>query len=361
MDIKRILILCPHALRRAPGQRFRFEQYIPALRARGHVVKVSPFLAEGVYSYLYKEGHFAKKTLAVAAGFLRRIAMLFSVARFDYVLIYREASPLGPPVFEFLLSAMGKKIIYDFDDAIYIPAASKANRIALWFKCAWKVGYNCRQATMVAVCNPYLVSWVKQYTDSVVLLPTTIDLGYHQPVPKTAIRNRRIVIGWTGSHSTVRYLDLVVDALVSLAHSYDFEFMVICDVDPKLTAIKNYRYVPWCLATEIADLGRIDIGLMPVPVGKWELGKVGFKAIQYSGVGAVPVVSSTGSGHEVVINGETGFVVQNTTDAWVSALSKLLAAPETISDIGSKAREYIRLHYSVEANTDIFLNLFTAQ
>ena len=78
-------------------------------------MKVSPFLADAVYSYLYKEGHFVKKALAVLGGFSRRFRMLFSVASFDYVFIFREATPLGPPIVEFLLSAMGKKLIYDFD------------------------------------------------------------------------------------------------------------------------------------------------------------------------------------------------------------------------------------------------------
>lgn len=358
MSRKRILILCPNSIGRAPGQRFRFEQYIPALLASGHEVTIAPFLSESAYSFMYKKGYFARKAAAVAAGFLRRAVLILSAARFDRIFIFREASPLGPPVFEFILCAMGKTVIYDFDDAIYLARASAANQMTLWLKCPWKVGYICRKANIVSVCNPHLVSWVRQHTNKTLLLPTTIDLGYHKPISKASIFSRRVVIGWTGSHSTVRYLALVEEALIALSKRYDFEFVVICDVDPKLTSIKNYRFIPWRLETEIADLGCIDIGLMPVPDGEWELGKVGFKAIQYSGIAAVPIVSSTGSGHEVVIHGQTGFVVANSTNAWSAAIEYLLDNPDEISIKGTAAREFIDTTYSVRANTPKFTSLF---
>jgi len=45
-------------------------------------------------------------------GFFRRIGHLFKSAGADYVFILREASPVGPPVFEWLLSKIFRKKLF---------------------------------------------------------------------------------------------------------------------------------------------------------------------------------------------------------------------------------------------------------
>ena len=53
------------------------------------------------------------------AGFICRLLLLFSVPTYDFIFVHREAAPVGPPVFEWLIAkGLGRKIIYDFDDAI---------------------------------------------------------------------------------------------------------------------------------------------------------------------------------------------------------------------------------------------------
>lgn len=354
----RVLILCPYPLGVSPSQRFRFEQYLHILRERGVVVDVRPFLDMDTMRIVFKEGHMAKKAIGVISGLARRLWIFPRIFGYDYIFVHREATPLGPPFVEAILFLLGRPVIFDFDDAIFIGKTSKVNRIVAFAKWSSKIRFITRHSTKVAVCNNYLVSWVKQYNANAVLLPTTIDLDYHKPVAKPPLTVRRPVIGWTGTQSTMVYLELVREALMELQTRYDFEFRVICDVDPQFPEQKNYRFVKWTLATEIEDLGGMDIGIMPVPQGEWEQGKVGFKAIQYSGVGAAPVVSSTGSGHEVVLHGKTGFVVDNDKASWINALSSLLDNPGQLEAMGRAAREYIDEHYSVRSQVPTYLALF---
>jgi len=319
---------------------------------------VRSFLDRDTMRIIFKQGHIAKKVLGAISGFARRLLLLPRVFRYDYIFIHREATPFGPPLFEAILFILGRRVIFDFDDAIFIRTISKVNPIVGFVKWPSKVSFITRHSMRVAVCNNYLVNWVRQYNENAVLLPTTIDLNYHKPIAKAPLATRRVVIGWTGSHSTMSYLELVREALNELQTQYDFEFRVICDVDPKFPELKNYRFIKWTLASEIEDLAGMDIGLMPVPQGEWELGKVGFKAIQYSGVAVTPVVSSTGSGHEVVQQGKTGLVVANDTSSWVSALSWLLENTAELEDMGRAAREYIDLHYLVRSQVPTYIDLF---
>jgi glycosyltransferase involved in cell wall biosynthesis len=145
---------------------------------------------------------------------------------------------------------------------------------------------------------------------------------------------------------------------VRLQQEYDFEFIVICNYDPGFAELKRYRFIKWQSATEVEDLSTLDIGLMPVPEGTWEKGKVGLKAIQYSALGVVPVVSKTGSGPEVVQDGKTGLVVDNTEDAWYAALAQLLENRSSWQTMGRCAKEYVFPLYSVASQAPVYISLF---
>ena len=70
------------------------------------------------------------------------------------------------------------------------------------------------------------------------------------------------------------------------------------------------------------------------------------------------MVSSTGSGHEVVLDGKTGFVIDNDTASWVRSLSYLLENPNIIATMGNSAREYIVSRYSVQSQAKTYVALF---
>src|SRR5436305_13486726 len=120
---KSILFIVPYPLDKAPSQRFRVEQFFPLLTENNINFKVESFFDQSAGSVLYKKGAFISKFIGVVKGFLSRISLvLFRLGKYDYVFIHREASPIGPPFFEWYISRIKrKKIIFDFDDAIWIP------------------------------------------------------------------------------------------------------------------------------------------------------------------------------------------------------------------------------------------------
>lgn len=356
--MRRVLILCPYPFGTAPGQRFRYEQYLEALREDGIVLTIAPFLPEFSASVLYLKGYFFRKAAGVVVGFIRRLWTIASSLRYDWVFIFREAAPLGPPIIEGLLFLLGRKVVYDFDDAIYLTNTSRANRFLSFLKWPSKVEFAAKHATRVSVCNPHLKSWAERVNRDVRLLPTTIDPQYHRSSRTDRGKRLPIVIGWTGTNTTAPYLKIAAPALRELSGEFDFEFRVICDIDPGPFGLKNYRFVRWREASEIADLDAIDIGIMPVPTDEWGKGKVGFKAIQYSAMGIPTVASAAGSGPEVIDHGKTGFLVDDSPKAWGNALGTLLSDPARIPAMGEAARIRILARYSVPSQTPNYLALF---
>ena len=124
----KVLALASKAAGLAPGQRYRFEQWAPHLkREYGISIDLLPFESPPLSRILYDPGHFAAKAALVGRDFLRRAEVLNAARAYDAILIYREASLIGPAIYERLLARSGKPIILDFDDAIWSPAQAHMN------------------------------------------------------------------------------------------------------------------------------------------------------------------------------------------------------------------------------------------
>jgi glycosyltransferase involved in cell wall biosynthesis len=357
--VARILFLVPYPPGRAPSQRFRFEQYLTALTEHGHRYRMAPFLSEATWSILYKSGHTVAKVLGILSGFWRRLLLLFAVPGYDFIFIHREAAPIGPPVFEwFIAKVLRKKIIYDFDDAIWMKDPAGEQTFISRLKWQQKVGSICRWAYKVSCGNTYLADYARQFNQNVVVNPTTLDTD----LLHNQVRNQELagppVIGWTGTHTTLRHLDLVWPVLERLEREgQEFVFHVISNEPPAHTGLRSLRYSPWRKQTEIADLLQFNLGLMPLVDDPWARGKCAFKALQYMSLGMPALVSPVGMNTEVVQDGVNGFVCA-TDDDWYQALRQLLASQAERSRQGAAARRTIVERYSVVSNTSNFLHLF---
>jgi len=354
----KILFLVPYPVGKAPSQRFRFEQYFDLLTAAGYQYQVESFISSTTWEILYKQGYHFRKALGILAGFGRRITLLPAVRDFDYVFVHREASPIGPPIFEWIIAkVLNKKVVYDFDDAIWIPNTSKANRLVAGVKWHHKVGSICQWAYKVSCGNDYLRSYAQQFNSNAVVSPTTIDtVSLHNQV-RDQQRSGKLIIGWTGTHSTLKYLHQVVPILVKLEQEVAFEFHVISNQPPDLP-LRSLIYIPWRKETEIADLLTFHIGLMPLEDDPWAKGKCAFKALQYMALGIPALVSPVGMNTEVVNSGLNGYVCA-TPEEWETAIRTLLQNENLRTLLGKAARKTVEQHYSVTANRRTFLTLFT--
>lgn len=319
-NTRTILLLCPYPFSVAPSQRFRFEQYLTLLEQHKFIVDFQPFLSSDGWRILYAPGKSLQKLAFIAAGFVRRFALLFWAApRADYVFIHREAAPLGPPVIEFIIARiLRKKIIYDFDDAIWLPNTSEENSLIAGLKWHSKVRHICRWSYRVSVGNEFLGSFARKYCTRVSLVPTTVETEQtHKPATSARLASEPTTIGWTGSHSTLKYLKEIEPVLMELEKETGtaIRFIVIADRPPELK-LKNLQFIPWTKESEIEDLTQLNIGVMPLEDDQWSKGKCGLKAIQYMALGIPAVASSVGENSRIIDHGVTGFLC-SLPEAWL--------------------------------------------
>jgi len=352
-----ILILAPYPHQIAPSQRFRFEQYLGALTEAGANFEIHPFISLETWQVLHKPRNFLGKALGILKGFWQRLLLLFRLGNFSFVFIHREASHIGPPIFEWAIAKLfGKKIIYDFDDAIWMPNYSEHNASFHKLKYYQKVKHSMKWAHKIAAGNEYLASFAKQFNPNVIVLPTTIDTENHHNQVKQHQPNQKIIIGWTGTLTTAKYIEDIIPVLQQLEQKFDFEFRMISNEIPAYQ-LKSLKFQPWKKETEIADLLAFDIGLMPLVDDKWAKGKCGFKALQYMALGIPPVVSPVGVNTQIVEHGKKGMICQS-PEEWERSLSELMTDFSLRQKLGAEARKTVEDSYSVKANTQKFLSLF---
>ena len=341
-----VLAWVPYPLGIAPGQRYRIEQWAPYLRDQGIEVTFQAFATPQLNRMLYQRGRWPAKAAGMAAGLARRFAQALEARRYDAVFLQREGSLIGPAWSERLLRARQPAIVYDFDDAVYLPYVSPTNRYLSYLKFPWKTRALCRMAGAVIAGNDHLAAYASRYNDRVFVVPSTVSLRAYEARPEPA-PDHRPVVGWTGSHSSLAYLSLVIPALQQLRRRRPFRLLVIGVEHFEVPGLE-VECRAWSAASEVRDLWDIDVGIMPLPDEPWARGKCGMKAIQYMGVGIPAVVSPVGANREIVQDGITGF--HAATDAeWVEKLEVLLADSGLRQRLGHAARERVRSLYSAEA------------
>jgi glycosyltransferase involved in cell wall biosynthesis len=212
-------------------------------------------------------------------------------------------------------------------------------------KWAWKI----------TAGNTYLADYARQFNSNVIVLPTTIDTENHHSTccdqDKTPL-----TIGWTGTHTTMHYVDFLIPILQDLEQKYTFIFKIISNEVPTY-ALQSLEFVKWNKATEIEDLASIQIGVMPLIKDIWSEGKCGFKALQYMALEIPTVLSPVGVNATIVEHAKNGYLVE-TEKEWYDALEKLILEKELRKQLGKAGRTTIDNCYSVNSQKYKFLSLF---
>jgi glycosyltransferase involved in cell wall biosynthesis len=357
---KSIFFLVPYPKGKAPSQRFRFEQYFEVLKNEGVQYRVKSFYSNKTWDILHREGNVLLKITTILFSFLYRGIHVLRASTYSHVFIHREVAPIGPPFFEWIFKKVfKKKIIYDFDDAIWLPNYSEANTGFHKLKNYKKVNQIISWASIVSCGNDYLAEYSRKINPNVVINPTTIDtINYHNA--SLHIPNKdsdKVVIGWTGTHTTAKYLEFLVPVLKELGDKYDFEFCIISNQKPDFD-LTNMNFIQWNKETEISDLMRFDIGVMPLDNNKWAKGKCGFKALQYMSLGIPTIASPVGVNFKIVDDKINGFLC-STKEEWFNALDFLLEDKLHRSSMSQAAIKKIEDNYSVVSNSKNFISLFS--
>jgi glycosyltransferase involved in cell wall biosynthesis len=353
---RRILFVSAHPRGYAPSQRFRFEQYVDFLAEHGFETTFLPIVREHEYPLLYAPGNTGRKARMFARGLALRAWQALRRPDYDIAIVQREAIQLGTTVFESALARSPRPLVFDFDDAIWLPDSSPANRRMSWLKRPRKVSRLIALADQVWAGNDYLADYARRFNEAVHVVPTTVDTDRQQPCRKRDTA-QPVCLGWTGSPSTLRHFDLLVPVLQRIRARFGDRVTFRVIGDPAYSQDElGIHGMPWRAETEIEDLCAIDIGLMPLPDDEWAKGKCGLKALQFMAMGMPVVTSPVGVNTQIISDGVNGFLA-NTDDEWFARLVALIESPELRKTVARAGRETVVSRYSVVSQRETYLRL----
>ena len=301
----KILFIADHRLNRSPSQRYRFEQYLNFFQSKGFDWELSEIISEKDDLFFYRRNNYLRKAFILMKSIFIRWKDLRRAKNFDVIFIQREALLIGSSFFEKRFYKRSK-VVFDFDDSIWLLDTSPENKKFEFLKNPDKTSINIRHAHAVIAGNAFLANYAIKYNKNTYVIPTTIDVNFH--VPKPELRNReKIVIGWSGSISTIKHFEIIIPALIQIQDKYP-NLIEIHVIGQELYAHSNLNIInkTWSSSTEVDDLNCFDIGIMPLPNDEWVKGKCGLKGLSYMACGVPTVMSNIGVNSEIIKHGKNG-------------------------------------------------------
>ena len=319
--------MLPMADRQHGSSRLRAWQYVPHLERAGFEVR-------------------AVNRLERLSAASYSLAVLRGILWCDLVFIQKRFFP------GWLLRVyrtMGKKVVYDFDDAIFLsPDGSPSPHVRRLESCL-------RAASCVIAGNSHLAEYARRFNSTVHILPTPVPMS---PLAPRARTPGRFVLGWIGTKSTVPDLESISEALREASRRLPELVLKVITAEPvKLEGVR-IEFVPWKLETAESELRSADVGIMPLRNNPFTLGKCAYKALQCMALGMPVIVTPYGMSAEVVADGREGLWASG-QDEWVRAISRLHGDPEAVGQMGLAAYDRARA-FGVEPLTQRLLDVLHA-
>ncbi len=352
----RVLTLVPSQKGYSPGQRGSIELWEKILAPAGIELVYAPFETEKLQKILHTSGNNLAKVSEMFKSYVNRLKLLKDLDDYDAVFVYREAALLGPAFLEKRI-ARKKPIIYQLDDPLYMPYRSPSNGYLSYLKFFGKIKEIIRISKVVIANSSHIRDYSLQFNKNVRQIPSIVDTN--QFVYKAfPAHPERVCIGWSGSPTTLKNIKLVEKPLqeISKRDFCDIHFIGGTDFD-----LENVKYTAqvWNGASEVEDLRRIQVGLVPLPEFSWNKHKFIMKTAQYMALGIVPVGTPSASNPEVIRHGENGFLAANDGE-WTEFLTTLVKDDKLRNEMSARAAEDARAKYSLEANAPKIIEAFRA-
>ena len=231
------------------------------------------------------------------------------------------------------------KILYDFDDAVWLE---NIMGLDVFKKIINNVDY-------VSCDNNFLLEKAKKYNINSFILngPAQVE----KFISKNENNKSSIILCWIGSPDTLFYLYVIYDALEFIGDKYPNVILKLLGTGHDKKRIPNFEKIKTIYLSEydenimIKELSNSDIGLFPMFNNDLSKGRGLLKTTIYMSAGLPSITSGILDFSNVIIESQNGFIA-NTTSEWIQKLELLIINDSLRSNIGKNAKEFIYNNYS---------------
>lgn len=286
---------------------------------------------------LWRAAGFDPSHVTASGGIKTSVGMLRQAARADVVIVLRKTFPAA---LLWLLRRVSRRLVFDFDDAIFCNTDGTPSRTRM-----------ARFAAMARACdhvfagNAFLAQHATAFNPAVTLAPTCLDAArYRAGADKPA---DTLDLVWIGSHSTRKYLAEAMPWLKAAEQTPNLRLKIVADFDLPGGGVATLP-IAWRADSEARELASSHIGIAPMRDDDWSRGKCALKVLQYMAAG-LPVVSSrAGANAEVIVDGESGYLVSTPVE-WAECIARLANDADLRRRMGEAGRRLVETDYSIDA------------
>lgn len=323
----------------AASPRYRVAQFLPYLRATGIECTAACPLTHAEYARLAGPDRRMRPFWYHFTETPRRISQILSARRYDVVFLQKAIMTAYVRGMAGLLEWRARSIIYDIDDAVHLAPPHPLRGVWRAFEERDQVLRTMRLARLVLAGNRWLQAEAEAAGARATLFPTVVDT--ERFVPAGAKGNAVYRVGWIGNPSTTAHLEPAASALRELREGE----VVLVGADSSRVPFPHADVRPWSLDTEVEEVQRFSVGIMPLPDSDWVRGKCGLKALQYMACGIPCVASPRGVALDLIADGVNGLLAE-TPDQWHDALERL-RDPALRQTLGEAGRAMVEAKYSL--------------
>ncbi len=286
---------------------------------------------------LWREAGFEPAHVTASGGIKATFDMLRQASRADVVIVLRKTFPA---LLLWLLRRASRRLVFDFDDAIFCntdgtPSRTRMTRFAAM----------ARGCDHVLAGNAFLADHAAAFNPAVTLIPTCIDAARYCVEANKPTDTVDLV--WIGSHSTRKYLAEAMPWLKAAAETVpELRLKIVADFDLPDCGVATLP-VAWRAETEARELAASHIGIAPMRDDDWSRGKCALKVLQYMAAGLPVVSSKTGANAEAIREGEDGYRVSSPGE-WAARIETLAGDADLRRRMGEAGRRRVAADYSIE-------------
>lgn len=223
------------------------------------------------------------------------------------------------------------------------------------------------EADRVVTSTAYLKEKLAPYHPDVQVIPNLLDDGLWkiQPLAATETSSSPVVIGYFGTHTHRRDMEMIQSALAQTLDRFGEQVLLKIWGDclpSKLAAHPRVESVStgifdYSRFAEHIQQQRVDLWIAPLLDTPFNRAKSAIKFLEYSAT-ATPGVYSRIDPYEAVIqDGENGFLAAGDAE-WIDRLGQLVQNAALRHQMGSRALETVRANWLLSKNHSLFSHVY---
>lgn len=220
---------------------------------------------------------------------------------------------------------------------------------------------------IVTVTNNRLKEYYNTYNSHVYVLPNLSDERiWNDKNRKERTDRDKVVIGYAGSATHAYDFEIVIPAIKHILLNYGDKvcFKFIGYFPDELQTMFGIYHISAGIASyqQYANIlmnSNFDFAIAPLNDNAFNQCKSNIKFLEYSICGYAGIYSAVGPYIDSIKHNETGLLIKNTTDAWISAMELLINNPELRNNLGRNAYRCVKADYSLKERSKEWYQLYS--